>query len=204
MMLVNTSSFEATMEDRMFEHENCSGKVNLINKEASEKEPSTLDELENFVEVKVRQLSRTLIKQWLETCEGTHPDPTTKCRWCGADANYVSKRVATVSTKFGLVRYRRDYYICSQCHQSTCPLDERLNPYESLARLRAQIANGNNLPVNEFAEAWGLGSLNQSTGNSFSIKISSQDDLPLSSHPSERYNQSHTYIYDFPSVSTSR
>jgi hypothetical protein len=204
MMLVNTLSFEATMEDRMFEHENCSGMINLNNEEASEKEPSTLDELENFVEVKVRQLSRTLIKQWLETCEDTQLDPATKCRWCGADANYVSKRVATVSTKFGLVRYRRAYYICPQCHQSTCPLDERLNPYESLARLRAQIANGNNLPVNEFAEAWGLGSLNQSTGNSFSIKISSQDDLPLSSHPSERYNRSHTYIYDFPSVSTSR
>ena len=204
MMLVNTLSFEATMEDRMFEHENCSGMINLNNEEASEKEPSTLDELENFVEVKVRQLSRTLIKQWLENCEDTQPDPATKCRWCGADANYVSKRVATVSTKFGLVRYRRAYYICPQCHQSTCPLDERLNPYESLARLRAQIANGNNLPVNEFAEAWGLGSLNQSTGNSFSIKISSQAALPLSSHPSERYNRSHTYIFDFPSVSTSR
>jgi len=93
-MLVNTLSFEATMEDRMFEHENCSGMINLNNEEASEKEPSTLDELENFVEVKVRQLSRTLIKQWLETCEDTQLDPATKCRWCGADANYVSKRVS--------------------------------------------------------------------------------------------------------------
>ena len=188
----------------MFEHKNCSGMINLNNEEASEKEPSTLDELENFVEVKVRHLGRTLIKQWLETCEDTHPDPATKCRWCGVDANYVSKRVATVSTKFGLVCYRRAYYICPQCHQSTYPLDERLNPYESLARLRAQIANGKTLPVNEFAKAWGLGSLNQSKGKSLDIEIISLDDLPLSSHQPERYHQSHSYIYDFPPVSTSR
>ena len=178
----------------MFDHENFSGMINLNNEEASVKEPSNLDELEKFVKVKVRQLGRTLIREWIESCEDTHPNPVTLCRWCGADANYISKRVATVCTKFGLVRYRRAYYICPKCHQSTCPLDERLNPYESLARLREQIAIGNNLRVNEFAESWGLGSLNQSTGKSFEVKISSQDVLPLSGYPSERYHQLHTHV----------
>jgi len=38
-------------------------------------------------------------------------------------------------------------------------LDERVDPYASLARLRTRIAAGMSLPVDELAKAWGLGSM---------------------------------------------
>jgi hypothetical protein len=38
-------------------------------------------------------------------------------------------------------------------------MDERLNPVESLARLRTKIAAGKSLPVAELAQAWSLGKL---------------------------------------------
>ena len=117
--------------------------------------PSSLDDLETFT----LQMIRQILQHWLENSEGIIPDPKTRCRGCGKDANYISKRVGFTRTQFGLIRYRRAYYVCPHCHQSTCPLDERLNPIESLARLRTKVAAGKPLPVAELAEAWGLGSL---------------------------------------------
>ena len=116
---------------------------------------SSLDDLETFT----AQISREILQQWLENNEEIDPDPKTRCRDCGDYANYISKRVGFIRTQFGLLRFRRAYYVCPDCHQSTCPLDERLNPIESLARLRTKIAGGKSLPVAELAQAWGLGSL---------------------------------------------
>ena len=184
----------------MFGYEDFLGITHKIN-ETIEEKPSNLLEFENSVEKISRQFGRTILQNWLEAYEDDHPKPTTKCRWCGADANFISKRVGTVLTKFGLVRYRRAFYLCPNCSQSTYPLDERLNPYESLARLRAQIAKGIRLPVNELAKAWGLGSLNQAKCEFLDITISSQDDLPLSSHPHEINPKSYTQTHDFQSLS---
>lgn len=184
----------------MLDHKEFLRTTHKIN-ETTEDGPSYFPELENSVEKISRQIGRTILQNWLEACEDDHPKPTTKCRWCGADANYISKRVGTVWSKFGLVRYRRAFYLCPNCHQCTYPLDERLDPYASLARLRMQIAEGRKLPVNELAKAWGLGSLNQAKFDCLDIKLSSQDDLPLSSHLRERNPNSHTHIYNFPSVS---
>jgi len=58
------------------------------------------------------------------------------------------------------VRYRRAHYVCPNCYHSTYPLDERLDPNASLARLRKRLADGVPLPVGEIARAWGLGTLN--------------------------------------------
>lgn len=117
--------------------------------------PSSLDDLETFT----AQMSRQILQYWLENSEEKVPEPTTRCRDCGNFANYISKRVGFIQTQFGLLRYRRAYYVCPDCHQSTCPLDERLNPLESLARLRTKVAAGESLSVAELAKAWGLGSL---------------------------------------------
>lgn len=117
--------------------------------------PSSLDDLEIFT----AQMSRQILQHWLENSEELDPELKTRCRDCGKYANYISKRVGFIRTQFGLLRYKRAYYVCPYCHQSTCPLDERLNPIESLARLRTKIAAGKPLPVAELARAWGLGSL---------------------------------------------
>lgn len=121
---------------------------------------NSLTDLEELMDRVTRRISRKVLGEWLDACEKVEPQPTTKCRDCGKDANYVSKRVGFVHTQYGLIRYRRAYYVCPHCHQSTCPLDERLNPIESLARMRAKIAAGKSLPVAEMASAWDLGSLN--------------------------------------------
>jgi hypothetical protein len=112
------------------------------------------------LEITTIQMIRRVVQRWLENSEEQAPEPRTRCRECGNFANYVSNRIGFIHTKFGLLRYRRAYYVCPDCHQSTCPLDERLNPTESLARLRSRIAAGRALPVAELAESWGLGRLN--------------------------------------------
>ncbi len=102
---------------------------------------------------------RRSIQVWIEDIEGDSPDLTTLCRDCGNVANYLTKRVGYVRTQFGLIRYWRACYSCTNCHCNTYPMDERLNPVESLARLRTKIAAGKNLPVSKLAQAWGLGDL---------------------------------------------
>ncbi len=117
--------------------------------------PISLEDLETTT----IQMIRQVFQHWLENCEELDPVPLTRCRECGNLANYVSKRAGFIRTKFGLIRYNRAYYICPHCHQSTCPLDERLNPSQSLARLRSKVAAGKVLPVAELAESWGLGKM---------------------------------------------
>jgi hypothetical protein len=121
--------------------------------------PSNLEELETHLLKILHQTGQQVLTRCLQSAEKQIPDEFTKCGWCGKDAKYVSKRIGFVSTQFGLIRYWRAYYVCPHCHRSTCPLDERLDPYTSLAKLRTQIAAGKSLPVDELAKSWGLGSL---------------------------------------------
>jgi hypothetical protein len=106
-----------------------------------------------------RRSVRDALSKWLRSMEETEPEPITKCGHCGRDAKYVKNRARVVHTDFGMIRYRRAYYVCPHCFQHTCPLDERLNPYLSLNRLRNRIAAGETLRVNEMADAWGLGTI---------------------------------------------
>lgn len=129
--------------------------------------PESLRDLETHAGKISRQFMREVIAQWLKACQDPEPPLQTKCRECGSLANYVSLRSAFVSTQFGLVRYQRAYYVCPHCHNATCPLDERLNPIESLARLREKIASGKSLPVAEMAKDWGLGSLKRTKVSAF-------------------------------------
>jgi hypothetical protein len=115
---------------------------------------SDLSEIEAIAVRKIREK----IQSWIESREGNNPDRTTRCRNCGKSANYLAKRTGFVQTRFGVIRYKRAYYVCPHCYQSTCPLDERLNPYKSLARLRTRVAAGQDLPVAELARSWQLGS----------------------------------------------
>ena len=117
--------------------------------------PTNMNDLEAFT----LQTIREILQEWLESSEETQPKLRTRCSECGSFANYVSKRVGFFQSRFGPLRYKRAYYVCPNCHQSTYPLDERLDPVESLARLRAKLAEGKSLPVAEIAKDWGLGSL---------------------------------------------
>jgi hypothetical protein len=142
------------MDNNRHTHQQLSGHF-----EVKETEFISLCAYEAHLEQVLCQAGRERLQQKLEELEEKNPLPITRCRWCGGFAHYDSNRGRYVNTHFGLIRYRRAYYICTQCQRSTCPLDERLNPYASLARLRQRIAAGKILPVDELASAWGLGSL---------------------------------------------
>lgn len=118
-----------------------------------------------------RQAVREALADWLESSEGDNPPGATKCRHCGSDANFISKKPRVLQTQFGSLRYERAYYVCPHCYGSTCPLDERLDPHTSLARLRKRVLEGRHLPVDEIAKSWGLGSINEKSDESFSISL---------------------------------
>lgn len=105
----------------------------------------------------IRRAIRGALRGWLAGMVGQDPAETTKCRSCGRDANYVGMRAGALGSDFGLVRYQRPYYVCPHCHRGTSPLDERLDPVRSLARLRTRVLAGQPLPVADMARAWGLG-----------------------------------------------
>jgi hypothetical protein len=128
--------------------------------------PAHFDDLESIALTIVSKI----LQDWIESSEENLAKPQTRCRECGNFANFISKRVGFIQSQFGLLRYKRAYYVCPQCHQNTCPLDERLDPIGSLARLRAKLAEGNSLPVAEMARDWGLGTLrNTPLDDSFNL-----------------------------------
>lgn len=133
---------------------------------------TSLSELEAEIGRILHRAGREMLQRCLDGLEERNPEPITRCRWCGEEACYVSNRVGFISTSYGQIRYRRAYYVCRGCCRSTCPLDERLKPFESLARLRARLESGNSIPVDELASAWGLGSLAGGTGERLDLHVS--------------------------------
>jgi hypothetical protein len=134
---------------------------------------SSLLDVENIVVVSIREK----IQQWIENNEAYPAEPTTRCSECGKVANFSTKQAGYVRTKFGLISYLRAGYLCPHCHHTTYPLDERLNPVESLARMRTKIAAGKILPVSEIAQAWGLGTLEFFPGRSSNSPEASPSDM---------------------------
>jgi hypothetical protein len=119
--------------------------------------PTSLQDIELLAEEGIRKE----IRQWIEESETGSVATTTRCRECGEIAKFSSWQAGIVRTRFGLVRYTRAQYSCPSCYHFTYPLDERINPLASLARLRTKLAAGKSLPVADLAKSWGLGSFNQ-------------------------------------------
>lgn len=152
---------------------------------------ASIDDFLSIVSEKSRQVNREIIARWLAECEYQEPETQTLCCECGLEANFVSRKATMARTQFGMIRYKRAYYVCPHCHHSTAPLDERLNPFQSLARLRAKIAAGKFLPVAEMAKAWGLGSLN---GVASDLSVSSLI-APQANHKSSMNQESLTQVH---------
>jgi hypothetical protein len=87
--------------------------------------PQSLSEMERKVRQVMLWLGNVVMTLWLKWLEQRYPASHIRCG-CGAEAEYRYKREAQVQTMFGVVKYRRAYYVCPACHQGTYPLDERL------------------------------------------------------------------------------
>jgi len=102
--------------------------------------PGSLSEMERKIRQALLQIGQFLLGAWIMLQEGPYPPTEIACR-CGQKAHYQRKRAGVLFTVLGMVHYTRAYYLCSHCHQGTCPLDEQLGlrPGEISAELESLL-----------------------------------------------------------------
>jgi ribosomal protein L34E len=85
----------------------------------------TLSDLEQVTRSNLQELGRRAITKVINAEEKRYPETTT-CPCCKKEMAYVRRRPTQLRTLFGCTQVKRAYYLCSECHQGCCPLDERL------------------------------------------------------------------------------
>jgi len=100
----------------------------------------SLSEMERRIREALVRLGQFVLGAWVMLQEGPYPPQRIACP-CGGEAEYLGKREAVLLTLLGRVTYKRAYYVCAQCHQGVCPLDERLGlrPGELSAELESLL-----------------------------------------------------------------
>lgn len=88
-------------------------------------EDAELRDLEETVQVGMRRVGRRFLEQLIEACRSEEEAATIPCS-CGGTAEFERHREGTILTTVGQVRVTRAYYLCSECHEGTYPLDEHL------------------------------------------------------------------------------
>lgn len=98
---------------------------------------ASLSEVEQEIRQQVMEAGRQALATYLQKQRPKYPAGTTTCPHCGQEAGYVRLRTAKLQTMLGEVRYERPYYLCAQCHQGMCPLDQAmgLRPNQMSAEL---------------------------------------------------------------------
>lgn len=97
----------------------------------------SLNEVEQEIRRQMVEAGRQALETYLQKQRPKYPAETVGCRHCGQEARYERLRTAKLHTMFGTVRYKRTYYLCGECHQGTCPLDQAfgLRPNQMSAEL---------------------------------------------------------------------
>jgi ribosomal protein L34E len=85
----------------------------------------TLSDLEQVTRSNLQEIGRRAITKVINAEEKRYPETTT-CPCCKKEMAYVRRRPTQLRTLFGCTQVKRAYYLCSECHQGCCPLDERL------------------------------------------------------------------------------
>jgi hypothetical protein len=81
--------------------------------------------MEQTARKSLQEIGQGALKKWLRA-EGEKGEGETITCQCGAEAEYVRQRKATLRTVLGKVNYQRSYYSCPACGRGIYPLDERL------------------------------------------------------------------------------
>jgi len=92
--------------------------------EVQEGEP-TLEGLERAVLGELHTLGNTLLATLCQLCVAPYAAPEVDCP-CGGTAHYQRQREGQCKTLLGVVRVKRPYYLCTECHRGYCPLDRGL------------------------------------------------------------------------------
>jgi hypothetical protein len=82
--------------------------------------------MEKTVKQMLHELGNEILCQWLEAQEQKYPDDEKGCPHCGGQAKYIRRRAGMSLTLQGRVHYKRNYYICGDCHCGFYPLDKKL------------------------------------------------------------------------------
>ena len=81
-------------------------------------------EIETLVQAWSREVGRQTLQALAPAVTPPYAEPSVEC-CCGGTGVYQRQRAAQVLTSFGLVNYRRAYYVCGTCHQGWCPLEQQ-------------------------------------------------------------------------------
>lgn len=90
------------------------------------KEAASLTEMEREVKAVLQRVGEAMLGYWLAAQAPHYPADEAECPHCGGGAHYVRWREGVSITLLGRVRYRRPYYVCSDCRRGHYPLDEAL------------------------------------------------------------------------------
>jgi len=93
---------------------------------AESENPASLSEMERKIKRVLYWLGHVLLHVWLMWLAPRYVEPYKTCPHCGGQSEYDRKRWGCLHTLYGKIRYRRAYYMCPDCHQGHCPLDEQL------------------------------------------------------------------------------
>jgi len=93
---------------------------------AESENPASLSEMERKIKQMLYWLGHILLHGWLLWLSPRYVEGCETCPHCGGQSVYQRKRWGCLHTLYGKIRYRRAYYVCSDCHQGHCPLDEQL------------------------------------------------------------------------------
>jgi hypothetical protein len=85
-----------------------------------------LSEMERRLREWLMKLGKLLLQVWLVWLTPRYHAVSVVCPHCEGTAEYVRQRQATLRTMFGIIGYRRAYYLCRQCQRGHYPLDEKL------------------------------------------------------------------------------
>jgi len=99
--------------------------ADLIEKQVESEEVWTLKEKEAVTLRVITEVGKELLSGLLRLHETPYVADTVPCH-CGGQAEYQRQREGGVQTIVGVVRVKRAYYLCPECHQGRYPLDEQL------------------------------------------------------------------------------
>lgn len=85
----------------------------------------TLEAIEETALKGMRRMGRVVMESLCEERIPRYPALVVRCA-CGAEADYVYRRMGQTKTQVGMIQLKRPYYLCAACHQGCYPVDEEL------------------------------------------------------------------------------
>lgn len=99
----------------------------MLSEEIQQELPAaySLTDIEQVTRRLGQEIGRQAMAKVFNAEEIGNPE-TALCRHCKREMPYVRRHAAQLRTLFGYMAVKRAYYLCPECSQGCCPLDQRL------------------------------------------------------------------------------